>query len=1500
MPDTQADMLSMLKAQFQALDPQLPLALFPLRVQVRFATPRMVAALATGNMQVDLSGDPPSELWVRIYPDDIFVHAHEHQLNEQEATAAELYWEALWQSIQAGHEPEARRLEREGAWKALAEDFGPVRARWILQQTEPPAGLDNEGFPTAPPQLPNLELTQDSWNQAPRTYLLPSRFLLRLEQGGNVREYAGHPIQKEDGALILGIDPNKDEEFEDTPTGRQVPEEMRWLLDFQKAVEIGMGLRIPLSPEEQLAGFDRLYVLGWHRQDDTTSTAELLESLFENHRYKPGGMDLIAPGTPTNNTREDSASSGPDEISAEESFALAEVPDGDDARRLARALGLPESAFSGLDHSQLSAVQAGLDIHGLLFEATLGQALAFWHRPLSNEARQQLQDYMSAWVSGRGLLPTLRIDTQPYAFLPALPFSRFKADPSLLGDDFLRQLWVNILSPLDDWFAGQMGRVPQLHHNLQPEQVQPTFLSILQMHPGSVDYRQRFALDPEFFKKQENELPDALKPLAGKTANGLQFNALRNELNAIGFPLPDGLERLFFDREAHPLVIREGIGGESGTGPAAAPEEDVLLGMEGNIIPPLGNSEENYLQWLASANLDDIRQEENLPGGEPPYAVLYRLLRYRLLQSGGSTAVREGIAALINLPAGELKKLVQEHLDCCTYRLDAWIGGLAGKRLAELRQARPDGLHLGAWGYLENLRPAGSKLQRGEYIPAPSLRHATAAALLRSGFQANRFSGQSENEGLFAVNLNSNRVKSALFLIEGVRNGQDLAALLGYHLERSMREYQNEQGVPILASLIYDLRQKYPFKVTPLVQTGQSAPTEIEEDFTQHVINALDLLKDRENWQQGLAPAPTTSQISAMASLLHNLDDELDSVKDLLAAEGVYQLVDGQMDRAQAALDALTEGEQLITPEIAKIPRSSMPLTFRLGALLPDSPLATTGSAPPSPRALAGAKANRWLFDKLPDLSFIWVRVRWQAGENAEGEPVYAEDNLPLRHLLIEPIDLAYMMHLQRENPDASELRYRIERVIRQRHNLPLTTRIEILDNDRTGFREREYTLFAVEPLAAGLGKLLLETRRLGPEDFLQANDEAREQAGQFWAPAFQLRQLRNVALQMEGNHEVLTNRLAQAQARLDSGGQLDEAQLERDLHHLREGMFFYAGLGWIHAVPTQVEALNRLVLEQHCRRASQILQEAASKMEQARELLAPGSPLKLSELLNIPSTRSPQENMEALVELTALLFGRFYQIYPDFRLPNAAALGKALQSPALQASKAGFALERWIQTLAPVRPNIDLYQHSAMLSDLFGRAENMQGFGLAQLPLREEQTGPWVGQEYGDFEPHPDTLSLTLELHNDFSLNHNTFSGILIDEWQELVPDPTANVGIALQYDQPDTEAPNAVLLALTPSDNTAWDWENLVQTVADTMMMAKKRAIDPDLLKESFWDQLLPSLLGPIYTGQAAESENTLNFGSLPGQTRVLSRPSLELSELGLNGLDLGNIINPEDPDA
>ena len=67
---------------------------------------------------------------------------------------------------------------------------------------------------------------------------------------------------------------------------------------------------------------------------------------------------------------------------------------------------------------------------------------------------------------------------------------------------------------------------------------------------------------------------------------------------------------------------------------------------------------------------------------------------------------------------------------------------------------------------------------------APSLAHASTAAVLRSGYLTHRGSAQSPLQ----IGLSADRVRLALHLLDGIREGQTLGALLGYRLERSMHD----------------------------------------------------------------------------------------------------------------------------------------------------------------------------------------------------------------------------------------------------------------------------------------------------------------------------------------------------------------------------------------------------------------------------------------------------------------------------------------------------------------------------------------------------------------------------------------------------------------------------------------------------------------------------------------------------------------------------------------
>ncbi|HYR12164.1 MAG TPA: hypothetical protein VEQ60_30540, partial [Longimicrobium sp.] len=90
----------------------------------------------------------------------------------------------------------------------------------------------------------------------------------------------------------------------------------------------------------------------------------------------------------------------------------------------------------------------------------------------------------------------------------------------------------------------------------------------------------------------------------------------------------------------------------------------------------------------------------------------------------------------------------------------------------------------------------------GGFVAAPSLAHAATAAILRSGYLA---LGGGASSAPFAIDLSSDRVRLAEWILDGVREGQPLGALLGYRFERSLREHaelpQYTRALRIMAPL---------------------------------------------------------------------------------------------------------------------------------------------------------------------------------------------------------------------------------------------------------------------------------------------------------------------------------------------------------------------------------------------------------------------------------------------------------------------------------------------------------------------------------------------------------------------------------------------------------------------------------------------------------------------------------------------------------------------------
>jgi hypothetical protein len=173
--------------------------------------------------------------------------------------------------------------------------------------------------------------------------------------------------------------------------------------------------------------------------------------------------------------------------------------------------------------------------------------------------------------------------------------------------------------------------------------------------------------------------------------------------------------------------------------------------------------------------------------------------------------LRACLDRLALLSTAELDRLLTETLDACSHRLDVWVTAAATAILGRKRADQISGIHLGGFGWVEEVRPAtrqpaiqGAELEavrqldarrstalkrqlnlqvpvqpledNGGYILAPSLAQASVAAVLRNGYMTHKGTSQ---EGLLSIDLSSERVRNALLLLEGVQQGQSLNAFSG-------------------------------------------------------------------------------------------------------------------------------------------------------------------------------------------------------------------------------------------------------------------------------------------------------------------------------------------------------------------------------------------------------------------------------------------------------------------------------------------------------------------------------------------------------------------------------------------------------------------------------------------------------------------------------------------------------------------------------------------------
>ncbi|HEY6189580.1 MAG TPA: hypothetical protein VIW80_18145 [Pyrinomonadaceae bacterium] len=476
----------------------------------------------------------------------------------------------------------------------------------------------------------------------------------------------------------------------------------------------------------------------------------------------------------------------------------------------------------------------------------------------------------------------------------------------------------------------------------------------------------------------------------------------------------------------------------------------------------------------------------------------------------------EALQLLADAPTAQLERAFTEHIDCCSYRFDSWLLGLVHAQLALMRnfssdgeESIRDGSHLGVFGWVEDLRPENKNLQpvqlpsdlaaifqkedepvlqrdptNGGHILAPSLNHAVTAAVLRNGYISN---ASPSNPDAFSINLTSERVRRALGIIEGIRNGQTLGALLGYQLEREL----HDQESLFLDDIIFELRAAFPLVAN---KTGDTQPEEdaaIQSLEARNVVDGLSLIAQVRKsgvraYPFGLSTLPDIPNLTrrnAVNDAVDRMFDTNDAVADVAMAESVHQVVQGNYDRAAGTFDAYSKGNFPPLPDVVQTPRSGVTLTHRVGIHF-EGGLDPADAANTTPRSKGEPAINRWLSDMLPDPSDIACQVEFFDRVTA----ATVEEVISAADLNLLPIDLLYLVTLDRAQAMAA-----LDDVILHYVVNNFTPRIDFeIKIQYTTPIANKVTFFEIAPLIRSLRSCLLKSRPLRSSD-LRLQGEAQK-----------------------------------------------------------------------------------------------------------------------------------------------------------------------------------------------------------------------------------------------------------------------------------------------------------------------------------------------------------------------------------------------------------------------
>lgn len=1391
------------------LNGDCPLVLFPVRLETRFFG---------------------QELRIRMFPDKIHVDTHEPELTADEVEWGKHFHTLLW----TAPAEEARK----DAWRQLADRYGAERASWVARQLTPSNPAER---PAKPPKFPSPPLRPESqknetWTRAPRTSVLPDQWIATaFVQGSGAVTAAGNLIPD-----VLPVGPNPQAVVAENDEAPAIDEGMKWMVDFNEAERLGMALRLTLPPAPAPPRISLLLVFGVKKSLDSARSAARLRELVEAHKYTDG-LSLVLQGTPTNNTEDAASGFSTADPGHEESYRRIlgepqfQAGDGSNGDELSKALGLAPEVLARTGNAGACEQQEAREMNRALWPATWGYYLeqmmglgdfkgeqpgAFPEAEIDANvewARRHFLDHVRAG----GPLPALRAGKQPYGVLPVTALDLWGAMPEDGKEASKDDAVAALLRRLQDYWTVESQTAPRMGNHADPD----------------IDFGEVFGMDGL-------STSYAIRNIFGLFYTQELFQFLRAPAN-------DTWNRV---QRAQAMQTLAFIAGLRGVTPRAAltlcdPARS-LLSLPLVQSSPSADFTFNYIdQLLKAPDLEALLRNDAVPA---PFSLLYLLLRHSMMveyanaasralgraphlraepehvrftqlpmetpldrirtaalhtgpafrqpSDGSVQDFRRCLDALKALKTDKLSMLMRGTLDLSSHRLDAWVTSFATKRLKTMRRKDAVGVYLGGYGWVEDLQPGPARtevpLPPGEpgplfgfrndpgFVHAPSLDHAATVAVLRSGHLTRFGRSPDPQADPLAIDLSSERARTAQYLLDGVRSGQPLGALLGYRFERAL----HDRGLDVF---IDAFRRIVPIRSTRVDEAGQA----VESVFATHVVDGLELVR------RTRTPADRASMFQFAGALAHipvppimnveldALAGSVDALSDALLAESVHHVVRGNPSRAAATLDALERGEAPPPDlEVLRTPRTGSAFTHRVVALFPGAPAALTEWSATF-RSQAEPFLNAWAAKLLGDPNN--VRCVVERVNTATGALVDKRE-IRLKDLKLAPLDVIHAQEATADSP-LSELEQRILFLVRRNVALTAVQSLRLNPSRDPAWPMTDLSWSEFTEVVRTARNLLTGGRALRAGDINAA--EIANPAAAVDAANLKVRADRAAASLRQLHGSLLTALNAATPATLAA---------------LRSTMHTIAAFGIAGAIPLSVVGQTEADLKTLVFQARSIEREAAERLTRA--------------------DASPDA-----ADRIRHLFGNGFVVLPRFRPQNLGEIQRALAASTAVQDGDPLAVVTLHQRMARVREGIARLDDALQYAEALGSGDALT-LQVAQLPQRDGDR--WVGLPAKPGGQLPaGRLSLIVHMPEPIDFAQPAIAGLLIDEWVEVVPNADETTGVVFQYNQPDSAAPQAILVAAHPNPEAQafWTIPWLQQVLRETISLVHMRAVTPDLLDET-----------------------------------------------------------------